>query len=144
MPLLLGAVLGFTSHAQSKPQTHLSIHVRLDRDARGELAYLIFDSPAGFPGHPENAIRRGFLPIPSGAQEMHLEMDLPSGTYAISVYDDMNGNHKLDRNFLGIPREPVGASNNPSRRMGPPNFGDCSFRLGDESHTLFINLVRGS
>jgi uncharacterized protein (DUF2141 family) len=144
MPLLLGAVLGVGLHAQPKPQTRLSIHVRLDRDAHGELAYLIFDSAAGFPDHPESAIRRGFLPIPSGAQQLQIETDLPSGTYAVSVYEDLNGNHKLDRNILGVPREPVGASNNPQRRMGPPKFGDCSFRLGDESQTLFITLVRGS
>jgi uncharacterized protein (DUF2141 family) len=32
-------------------------------------------------------------------------------TYAVSVFHDENSNGKLDTNFMGIPREGVGASN---------------------------------
>lgn len=74
---------------------------------------------------------------------MRIETDLPPGTYAVSVYEDLNGNHKLDHNFLGIPREPVGASNNPKERIGPPRFHDCSFYLGATPETITITLVGG-
>ena len=33
--------------------------------AHGELAYLIFASPSGFPGERDKALRRGFLPYPA-------------------------------------------------------------------------------
>ena len=75
---------------------------------------------------------------------MRIDTDLPPGTYAVSVYEDLNGNHKLDRNIVGIPREPVGASNNPPARMGPPRFNECSFRVGAVAQTITITLVRGS
>ncbi|HEX2917146.1 MAG TPA: aldehyde dehydrogenase family protein, partial [Edaphobacter sp.] len=50
LPLLLSAVLPGTFAAQSTPQTHLSINVRLTQKAHGQLGYLIFAAPSGFPG----------------------------------------------------------------------------------------------
>jgi len=144
LPLLLGAVFSLALTAQSKAETHLTVNVRLAPEAHGELAYLVFDSPSGFPADHEKAIRRGFLPIPAGARQLHIDTDLPPGTYAVSVYEDLNGNHKLDRNFLGIPREPVGASNNPPAHLGPPRFNECAFRVGAIAQTITITLVRGS
>lgn len=143
LPLVLGAVFAFALPAQSQSSARLTVNVRLLPEAQGELAYLIFNSPVGFPGDRNKAIRYGFLPIPVGARQMPIEADLPPGTYAVSVYDDLNGNHKLDHNFLGIPREPVGASNNPRGRVGPPRFDACSFRVGTVPRTITITLVRG-
>lgn len=143
MPLLLLAVPCINLAAQSKPETHLTVNVRLTDDAHGDMAYLVFSSPSGFPGDRNKAVRHGFLPIPPGAQQMSIETDLPPGTYAVSVYEDLNGNHKLDHNFLGIPQEPVGASNNPKVRMGPPHFDECSFQIGTTSKNITITLLRG-
>ena len=82
--------------------------------------------------------------IPAGAQHLQIDTDLPPGTYAVSVYEDLNGNHKLDHNLFGIPREPVGASNNPPARIGPPRFNECSFHVGATAQTITITLVQGS
>ena len=46
---------------------------------------------------------------------------LPSGTYALALIHDENGNGKLDT-VLGIPREGFGFTNNPAIRFGPPSF----------------------
>lgn len=37
--------------------------------------------------------------------------DLPKGEYAITIYQDLNNNEKLDK-FFSIPLEPYGISNN--------------------------------
>ena len=142
MPLLLGAVLCRPMFAQPNGQMHLTVEVRLQKGAHGELGYLIFNSPSGFPGDPGKAIRRGFLAIAAGAQQVRIDTELPPGDYAVSVYEDLNGNHKLDHNILGIPREPVGASNNPARSVGPPLFSNCSFHLGATRQTIKVNIVR--
>jgi len=144
LPLLLGMVFSIVLPAQPKAETHLTVNVRLTPDAHGELAYLVFDLPSGFPGDHEKAIRHGFIPIPAGTQQMRIDTDLPPGTYAVTVFEDLNGNHKLDRNFLGIPREPAGVSNNPPALMGPPRFNECSFRLGAGAQTITITVVRAS
>lgn len=144
VPAVLGLLLCVPLSSQSQPQTRLTIDVQLDQHAHGELGYLVFDSRSGFPGESSKAVRHGFIPIPSGARDLHIDTDLPPGTYAVSVYDDLNGNHKLDRNFIGIPREPVGVSNNPPGRLGPPRFDECSFHLGTSAQTITIKLVHAS
>ena len=47
--------------------------------------------------------------------------NVPQGKYAVSIYQDVNGNGKLDQNFLGIPKEPVGFGNN-YKPFGKPKF----------------------
>ncbi len=47
--------------------------------------------------------------------------DIPQGKYAVSIYQDISENGKLDQNFLGIPKEPIGFGNN-YRPFGKPKF----------------------
>jgi uncharacterized protein (DUF2141 family) len=143
LALLVSTILSTAHAAATDTETHLAIDVRLTNHAHGELGYLIFASRDGFPGERAKAIRRGFLPIPD-RQQLRIETDLPPGTYAVSVYEDRNGNHKLDHNFIGVPKEPVGVSGNPRERFGPPHFDECSFRLSDKAQTISITVVQGS
>lgn len=47
---------------------------------------------------------------------------VPSGDYAISIIHDANRNGKLDSNFMGMPKEGFGFSNNVMGTFGPPSF----------------------
>ena len=140
--LLVSAVLSVGLAAQAKMKTHLTIYVQLTPQAHGELAYLLFDSPDGFPGDPDKAIPHGVLPIPDNAQHLRIETDLPPDIYAVTVFENLNHNYKLDHDLIGIPREPVGVSNNRSPRSGPPHFNKCSFHLGEAAQTITITLVQ--
>jgi uncharacterized protein (DUF2141 family) len=65
--------------------------------------------------------------------------DLPKGIYAVSMYHDENADGKLNSNFLGIPSEPYGFSNNFRPKFSAPTFKDCQFSL-KSNHTLNIKL----
>ncbi len=68
--------------------------------------------------------------------------NIPAGTYALVVFLDDNGNGFLDKNFIGIPREPIGFSNQ-YRPKGPPSFKRAKFTLrADQSRTEVITLER--
>lgn len=41
----------------------------------------------------------------------------------------LNGNKKLDKNFLGIPKEQYGFSNNVMGRMSPPTLDQAKFAI---------------
>jgi acyl-CoA reductase-like NAD-dependent aldehyde dehydrogenase/uncharacterized protein (DUF2141 family) len=139
--LLLTATFATCTAAQPKASAQLRLEVQIPAKAHGTLAYLVFDSPQGFPEDASKAIRRGFIPC-RGTETVHIDAgDLPPGHYAVSVYLDENQNGKLDINFIGIPKEPVGASNNPKPRLGPPRFKDCTFGMGNADRTLQIKLV---
>lgn len=55
--------------------------------------------------------------------------DIPQGTYAVAVFHDENSNEKLDTNFMGIPKEPLGFSIGKMKTFGPPSFKECAFKL---------------
>jgi len=57
--------------------------------------------------------------------------EIPAGTYAIGFYIDANGNEKLDTNFIGIPKEEFGFSNNAMGAFSAPKFEAASFILVD-------------
>jgi uncharacterized protein (DUF2141 family) len=105
----------------------------------GTVGVYLFNSKQGFPGKQERALfsqQKNY----SGTTERVVFENIPSGTYAISVIHDENGNGKLDRNFIGIPREGVGVSNNPKVGMGGPKYDQCSFTLGKEQLEMTIAM----
>jgi len=60
--------------------------------------------------------------------------NIPNGTYAIALYHDENLNNKLDKNFLKIPKEGYGFSNNAKPFFGPPKFDKAKFQLDGNYH----------
>jgi len=58
--------------------------------------------------------------------------DIAAGTYALGAIHDKNGNKKMDTNFLGIPKEKGGFSNNAPAKMGPAKFEKAAFIVGAE------------
>ncbi len=61
---------------------------------------------------------------------------IPNGDYTIAVFHDINNNGKLDKNFLGIPKEGYAFSKNAMGTFGPPNFDKAQFKLDSNFTTL--------
>ncbi len=66
--------------------------------------------------------------------------NIPDGTYAISVFHDENNNGELDTNFMGVPKEDTGASNNAPANFGPPDWEDAKFEVKRETVKQTIEL----
>lgn len=62
------------------------------------------------------------------------------GEYALSVYQDENANTDFDRNFLGLPKEPWGLSNNPRVTLKGPHLKDALFDIADGGVDMRIRL----
>ena len=54
------------------------------------------------------------------------------GKYALVVYHDENDNHKFDRNWIGMPIEGFGISNDPTLFFSPPSFDEVAFAVYGE------------
>lgn len=65
-------------------------------------------------------------------QEQVVFKDLPAGEYAIKIYQDENSNQKLDFNFIGIPKEGYGYSNNVGR-FGRPKYQEAKFTVEEKT-----------
>jgi len=67
-------------------------------------------------------------------------VDLQYGIYAVAVYHDTNANGKMDKNFLGIPKESYGHSNNAAGSFGPPPFDKAKFEFASPKKQITIKL----
>ena len=104
------------------------------RSADGVLGVALFSAKKGFPDNKAMAIEG--RSVPAGKRCKVIFENVPFGVYAVSVLHDENGNGKMDKGFLGIPKEGFGVSNNPEIKMGPPSFAESRFDL----HSTELNL----
>lgn len=88
----------------------------------------------------ETKALRNYTVRPSNRKTADIAItDLPSGEYAIAIYQDLNEDTHFDRNFLGIPIEPYGVSNNIKPMFAPPNYNDCRFQhLISQTHIIYL------
>ncbi len=66
--------------------------------------------------------------------------DLPYGKYAVSLFHDENNNGKFDTNFMKLPKEPYGFSNNARGTFGPPKFTEAAFSFNKAEQEISIEI----
>lgn len=66
--------------------------------------------------------------------------EIPFGEYALRVYHDENSNNKLDTNFMGIPKEDYGFSNNATVTFSMPDYDRVKFNFNKNAQVITINV----
>ena len=113
--------------AQMSATATLTIKVVGARNAKGKIGVALFQDPSAFPNDPSDAVRQQAVEIDANTLTAQVVFaDVPQGTYAVSVFHDENLNGKLDKNFVGIPKEGYGASNNPGKKRNQRK--SCAWR----------------
>ena len=90
------------------------------RSEKGQVIACLTTKPQNFPNYQDDP-NTHHITIPTRLAGTLVFDDLPSGTYALALIHDENGNGKLDT-MMGIPKEGFGFSKNPAIRFGPPSF----------------------
>ena len=103
----------------------IELNLSNQQSSAGKIYVAIYNSEQSF-GIPEKAY---FTDIFLAKKPFMASIELKSGSYAIAVYQDINNNGKLDKNWVGIPTEPYGFSKDPVIRFGPPLYEDCQLHL---------------
>ena len=97
--------------------------------SEGIIMLQVMSGPEEFDGTAEPAAS---LLLRANAGQMSFSATgLPAGEYAVRIMHDRNGNNELDSNFVGMPTEPWGFSNNAAGNFGPPTWADAKFTLED-------------
>ena len=147
--LAIVALAGSVAFAQAPNQSAESaaasdniLHVHLVglRNSNGQVHCTLFNDANAFPGDDDHALRDTDGPIKDNAGTCDFK-SLAPGAYALVVFHDENGNGKFDQNFLGIPQEGYGFSNNAHPRFSAPKFSDCSFDYKGGELTLTIKMI---
>ncbi len=117
----------------------ISVFVQGLRNNKGTIkAKLYGDNPDEFLVSGKKLYARR---VPAQPQSLPLCLYAPKpGYYAIVIHHDENGNKKLDQNWIGMPIEGVGFSNNPELFLAPPNHKDVTFQIQGHPITIDIQL----
>ena len=139
-PSRLAILLGLGILTCSPLARAAEVSIQLDNPpSTGTVAFALFDSPNAF-GDLRDAVH--VVKFAMDGRDTYLLKDVPPGDYALLVYFDENGNDRIDRNFIGIPSEPLGFSNR-YRPKGPPSYSRAAFLLREEEVTHFdVELYR--
>ncbi len=65
---------------------------------------------------------------------------IPPGRYAVQAYHDANANHKVDQNFIGIPKEGIGFSNDAMAHLKKPKWTVAAFDHGSVLQRIPVTL----
>lgn len=109
------------------------------KPVKGNIGLLVFSSKQGFPSDEKKAVKQSIISV-TGATMEHVFEGLQPGRYAVAIIHDENFNKRLDTNFMGIPKEGYGVSNNIVNMFGPPGFDESSFSLKDGVFTTEIKV----
>ncbi|MEM9339382.1 MAG: DUF2141 domain-containing protein [Bacteroidota bacterium] len=104
---------------------------------RGYVYFNVFQSDDGFPNEWNKVYKQQKLKAKEG-EVSYTFNELPFGTYAISIAHDENGNGEVDTNFVGFPKEPVGASNQTG--FGKPSFNRSRFELSPSNASILLKM----
>ena len=104
---------------------------------RGSIVLAVFDNSKDL--KKEIAFKTYTKEVSGSTVVFHLN-DLKKGKYAIQLYQDLNGNQECDRNFIGMPKEPIGLSNNVRPKFSRPTFEQMKFEYKDNNQKISIQL----
>jgi uncharacterized protein (DUF2141 family) len=107
------------------------------RNNVGKAQVAIFKTDEGFPFDSRYAFMTRSASI-SGEVSQAVFKDVPTGTYAISVFHDEDSDADFDRNWIFLPAEGYGTSNNAGGYFGPGNFRDSVFILDTSEATVGV------
>ena len=131
----VSAIVPIPARAQTPPTNCATVEVQNVRPEQGMLMIAAYADAASFNKTPVVATQ-----MKAGAATMTFPLCGLSGTWvALTLYQDLNGNGKLDANAFGIPSEPWGASGKPAA-MSAPTWETTSVSL--DGTTIVVKLSK--
>ncbi|PMD96733.1 hypothetical protein BWI97_11220 [Siphonobacter sp. BAB-5405] len=128
-------VLNFILPAKQEP---LAITFTNVRNTRAPLVVGVFRKSDPFTKVPF----KNYKLEPNGGSSPTLFIDdLPYGEYAVAVFQDENGDGKLNTNIVGIPKEPYCFSNNYRPRVKSPKYDQCKFSYSQKNNHMYLQLL---
>jgi outer membrane protein len=120
------------------PLSAAELSVRLENPPpEGVVQFVLFDSANTF-GDFRDPVK--LVKHPLDGRERYRIQNIPPGEYALLVFFDENNNGRLDKNFIGIPNEPLGFANQ-YQPKGPPSYQRATFTLKKgESRSVDVKL----
>jgi len=138
--LILLAFIPLMVFSQNQPLGTLEIRISGLRSNQGKISVNLFNKADGFPEDPLKSFGWKTVKVVPDTVVVVFE-NLPYGSYAVSVLHDENSNGKMEKNFLGIPREGFAFSNNYAPKIKSPSFADAMISLKKSRLTADLTML---
>jgi len=135
VPLALVTAAGL---ALAGGTARLTVRVDQVADAAGRVCVDLFAGEDGFPAKRQKAAQSRCVAARAGT--VTVAFDVAPGDYAAFAFHDADADGRLETNFIGMPKEGVGASNNAKGRMGPPSFAQARFAVPEAGAAIAFRL----
>ena len=133
---MLCSLLGFSLKIEKK--STLTVKIQNIKKSEGTIYVTIYNNAEDFLEKGKELKRKKIKPqIPCA----EVTFEVQNGAYAIALYQDVNENQKLDKTFVGYPKEPFGFSNNFQPKFSKPTFDDCFFWVSGTKKEVQIALI---
>jgi len=136
--LFAGAISLPAVKAHSQTISTVTIEASSFKNMRGTLNCRLFTKATDFPdGEGIVTIKTAITGPTTSCTFSNVE----PGTYAVAVVHDENSNGRIDKNFVGVPNEGYGVSNNKTYALSSPKWDESIFSVGtSENKVLQIKL----
>jgi len=120
--------------------TTIKVTVEKVRNSKGLITAVLYDD------NPKTFLKSGArldrIRVEASEGQTELCLNAPAaGRYAVALYHDENGNREFDTDFLGIPTEGYGFSQNPGFRFGKPDVEETVFAIATDPVALNISML---
>jgi uncharacterized protein (DUF2141 family) len=126
-------------YSQTTSSVNITIEISNIKIDGGKVYFGIFSSEENF----QNDIPYlHFFELDDSNTIMFQEINLPSGEYLISAFQDTNDNKQLDVGLFGIPKELLGMSNYFGRGFPSRNFDRHKIVIDEKNSIIKIGLFK--
>jgi len=135
---LMTAIAAPAAAAESRGA--LKVDISNLRHTEGQVLVSLYSRAEGFPRDHEAIYREMTLHNISSESVSVSFDDLPHGEYAVAILHDENRNFDMDYNFLNLPKEGYGFSNNVKPRLKAPSFEAAKLTLAGPIKVIEISV----
>jgi len=136
LPLIFGLLLAQPAFAET---VSLSIVVDGIKHTTGSLGARVYTEDNWLSPEPV-LTKMQALPSDYKGGPLTIDIELEAGNYAFAVYHDVDASGAMNKNFIGLPAEPVGLSNDHRPRFGPPRYKKAELSISADTKTINITL----
>ena len=117
-------------------QLNVTIEITEVLPNQGKIIMAIFNSKNGY----KKNIPYKELKVESTSDTLFVNETLPSGEYVISIFQDKNGNGKLDTYLFNIPKEPIGLTNYFKKGIPGP-YKKLKVEINEDNRVIKIKMI---
>ena len=122
---------------QGRASLNVAVQAK-NNQQKGKVVVLLFKQSKGFPKEVGKAYKTKTIENFPKVSSVNFD-DLPFGKYAVAIFWDKNRNGIIDSNFIGMPKESIGASN--MKKLGRPSFSKSAFQVNQSEQKITVKFL---